>query len=294
MQRKILVFGAGGQVGRAIMRRASEAAIGFDRVSADIADAAAVSRAFRMHPALAAVNAAGYTAVDGAESEPEAALRINRDGAMVLAAAARAADLPLVQISTDYVFDGKKRAPYREDDPVGPLNVYGRSKEAGERMVRSACPQHIILRTSWVFSAYGTNFVRTMLRLATEREELKIVDDQTGSPTSADDLAGTILSVVARVTEPRFTAWGTYHYRGGSALTWCGFAKLIFEAAARHGRKMPRLVPVTSAAFKAKAERPAYSVLSMAKIAETFGIEPRPLSESLGECLDALLTQKVL
>ena len=108
----------------------------------------------------------------------------------MLAAAARAADVPLVQISTDYVFDGKKRRPYREDDPVGPLNVYGKSKEEGERMVRSACPQHIILRTSWVFSAYGTNFVRTMLRLAAEREELKIVDDQTGCPTTADDLAG--------------------------------------------------------------------------------------------------------
>jgi dTDP-4-dehydrorhamnose reductase len=294
MQRKILVFGAGGQVGHTIMRRAGEVAIGFDHASVDIADTAAVSKALRMHTPLAIVNAAGYTAVDRAESDPETAFRVNRDGAMVLAVAARAANVPLVQVSTDYVFDGKKRMPYREDDPVGPLNVYGKSKAEGERVVRSAGPQHIILRTSWVFSPYGTNFVRTMLRLAVEREELNIVDDQTGCPTAAEDLADAILSVLAKANEPRFTGWGTYHYRGGNALTWHGFAKLMFGAAARYGQRMPRLVPVESAAFRGKAERPAYSVLSTTKIAEIFGIEPRPLSDSLGECLDVLLAQKVL
>ena len=294
MQRRILVFGANGQVGREIMRLAGDAATGFDRASIDISDAAAVKQALLARPPSAIVNAAGYTAVDQAETDIDAALRTNRDGAAVLAETACLANVPLVQISTDYVFDGAKRAPYREDDPVAPLNVYGRSKEEGERLVRSTCPQHLILRTSWVFSPYGTNFVRTMLRLGAERSELGVVDDQTGCPTAAADLAGAILAVLAKAAEPGFAAWGTYHYRGADILTWHRFAKLIFEQAARYGQKMPRLVPVTSAAFPSKATRPAYSVLSTEKIARMFAIRPRPLRDSLRECMDALLVQKVL
>ena len=294
MQRKILVFGANGQVGREIMRRAGDAATGFDRASVDISDAAAVKQAVLKHPPSAIVNVAGYTAVDQAETDIDAALRANRDGAAVLAEAAASANVPVVQISTDYVFDGAQRTPYREDDPVAPLNVYGRSKEAGERQVRSVCPQHLILRTSWVFSPYGTNFVRTMLRLGAERSELGVVDDQTGCPTAAADLAGAILAVLAKAAEPGFAAWGTYHYRGADILTWHGFAKLIFEQAARYGQPVPRLVPIETAAFPSKATRPAYSVLSTEKIAWTLGIRPRPLRDSLRECLDVLLVQKVL
>ena len=294
MQRKILVFGANGQVGREIIRRAGDAATGFDRASVDISDAAAVKHAVRKHPPLAIVNAAGYTAVDQAETDIDAALRTNRDGAAVLAEAAASANVPVVQISTDYVFDGAKRTPYREDDPVAPISAYGRSKEAGERQVRSICAQHLILRTSWVFSPYGTNFVRTMLRLGAERPELRIVDDQTGCPTAAADLAGAILAVLAKAAEPGFAAWGTYHYRGCDILTWHGFAKLIFEQAARYGQTVPRLVPIESAAFPSKATRPAYSVLSTEKIARTFGIRPRLLRDSLRECLDVLLVQKIL
>ena len=174
---------------------------------------------------------------------------------------------------------------------VGPLNVYGRSKEAGERRARSACPRHLILRTSWVFSPYGTNFVRTMLRLGAERSELGVVDDQTGCPTAAADLAGAILAVLAKAAEPGFAAWGTYHYRGADILTWHGFAKLIFEQAARYGQPVPRLVPIETAAFPSRATRPAYSVLSTEKIARTLGIRPRPLRDSLRECLAELLIQ---
>ena len=294
MQRKILVFGANGQVGREIMRRAGDAATGFDRASVDISDAVAVKQAVLTHPPSAIVNVAGYTAVDQAETDIDAALRANRDGAAVLAEAAASANVPVVQISTDYVFDGAQRTPYREDDPVAPISAYGQSKEAGERRVRSACPRHLILRTSWVFSPYGTNFVRTMLRLGAERSELGVVDDQTGCPTAAADLAGAILAVLAKAAEPGFAAWGTYHYRGADILTWHGFAKLIFEQAARYGQPVPRLVPIETAAFPSRATRPAYSVLSTEKIAWTLGIRPRPLRDSLRECLDVLLVQKVL
>ena len=294
MQRKILVFGANGQLGREIMDRAGDAATGFDRASVDISDAAAVRQAVLEHPPSAIVNAAGYTAVDQAETEIDAALRTNRHGAAVLAEAGSSADVPFVQISTDYVFDGAKRTPYREDDPVAPLNVYGRSKAEGEQTVRAACPQHIILRTSWVFSPHGTNFVRTMLRLGAERPELSIVDDQTGCPTSAADLAGAILAILTKAGEPGSDAWGTYHYRGGDVVTWYGFAELIFEEAARYGHAVPRLVPAETGAYPSKAVRPAYSVLSTEKLARTFGIEPRPLRDSLRECLDALLGRKVL
>lgn len=293
MQRKILIFGANGQLGREIMSRAGEAATGFTRASVDIADATAVRQAIATHPPSAIVNAAAYAAVDRAETDRDAALRTNRDGAAVLAEAASAANVPLVQISTDYVFDGAKRTPYREDDPVGPLSVYGQSKEAGERLVRGTCPQHVILRTSWMFSPYGANFVRTMLRLGAERSELKVVDDQTGCPTAAADLAGAILVVLAHAAEPGFTAWGTYHYRGGDILTWHGFAKLIFEQAARYGHPAPRLTSIDTTRFPSKAKRPAYSVLSTEKLTQRFGIEPRPLRDSLRECLDVLLGQKI-
>ena len=294
MQRRILVFGANGQVGCELIRQARDAAVGFDRASVDISDAAAVKRAIGEHPPSAIVNAAGYTAVDQAETDSDAALRANRDGAAVLAEAASSAKVPLVQISTDYVFDGAKRTPYREADPVAPLNVYGLSKEAGEQVVRSACTQHLILRTSWVFSPYGRNFVRAMLRLGAECAELQVVDDQTGCPTSAADLSSAILAVLAKSAEPGFDAWGTYHYRGGDILTWHGFAKLIFGQATRYGHAVPRLTPVDTASFPSKAKRPAYSVLCTDRFTHTFGIEPRPLRDSLGECLDVLLGQKVL
>ena len=233
MQRRILVFGANGQVGRALIGEAPQLTAGFHRSSADICCEDDVRQAVRDHPPLAIVNAAAYTAVDKAEAEPEQALRVNRDGAALLAAAATAADVPFIHISTDYVFDGTKRTPYREDDPIAPLGAYGLSKAEGERAVRGICAKHVILRTSWVYSPYGTNFVRTMLRLAGEREELRIVNDQLGCPTAAADVASAILAIVEQVRAPNFSGWGTYHYCGRDAVTWYRFAELIFQAAER-------------------------------------------------------------
>lgn len=288
MEAKVLVFGANGQVGRELTSKARETTLGFDHVAVDICDAAAVGRALRDHPTTAVVNAAGYTAVDRAESEPGEVIRVNRDGAATLAHAAASVGVPFIQISTDYVFDGTKRTPYREDDPIAPLSIYGLSKAEGENAVQRACPQHVILRTAWVYSPYGTNFVRTMLRLAAERTELQVVDDQTGCPTAAADIAATIAAIVATIRQPGFTDWGTYHYCGRDVVTWFGFANLIFEVAAIYGQKTPRLAPVSTAAYPTAAPRPAYSVLAMDKLERTFRIAPRPLRESLRECMDVL------
>src|SRR5207237_6952913 len=176
------------------------------------------------------INAAAYTAVDRAEREAEAAFAVNATGPALLAAACKAAAIPLIHISTDYVFDGSKEGPYREDDPVNPLGAYGRSKAAGDRAVRAALAEHVILRTAWVYSAHGHNFVRTMLRLASERPVLRVVADQIGSPTSAADIAAAIGTIVQQIAGGK-AGWGTYHFAGAGAVTWHGFAAAILELA---------------------------------------------------------------
>jgi dTDP-4-dehydrorhamnose reductase len=289
---KVLVFGATGQVGRALTARKGDMTLGFDHAAVDICDTAAVARVLRECPGAAVVNAAAYTAVDRAETEPSEAMRVNRDGAANLARLAASAGVPFIHISTDYVFDGSKRRPYREDDPIATLNTYGLSKAEGEDVVRRGCPRHVILRTSWIYSPYGTNFVRTILRLAAERSELQIVNDQTGCPTAAADIADTIAAIVAAARDPEFTGWGTYHYCGGDILTWFGFANLIFELARGYGQKWPRIVPITTAAYRTAARRPAYSVLATDKIESVFRIKPRPLRKSLSDCLDAVFLNR--
>jgi dTDP-4-dehydrorhamnose reductase len=287
MSANVLVFGANGQVGRALT--AHTASLGFAHADIDICNVTAVDRVVRAHPGATVVNAAAYTAVDRAESEPREAVRVNTKGAANLARAAASAGAPLIHISTDYVFDGSKQSPYREDDPIAPLGIYGLSKAKSEEAVRRACPQHVILRTSWVYSPHGTNFVRTMLRLAGERSELQIVDDQIGCPTAAADIADAISAIVAAFRQPGFEPWGIYHYCGKDTVTWFSFANLIFELASVYGQNKPRLVPIPTASYPTPARRPAYSVLSTDKIESTFGIRPRPLRESLSHCLDVLL-----
>jgi dTDP-4-dehydrorhamnose reductase len=289
MSAKVLVFGANGQVGRALINeRRRDIILGFDHAAVDICDTTAVARVLRECPPVALVNAAAYTNVDRAETEPNEVMRINRDGAANLARHAASAGVPFIHISTDYIFDGSKRKPYRENDPIAPLSTYGLSKAKSEYEVRRVCPQHIILRTSWVYSPYGTNFVRTMLHLAAERSVLQVVDDQTGCPTAAADIADAIAAILAATRQPNFTDWGTYHYCGRDIVSWFGFANVIFELAGRCGQRSPQLVPISAAAYPTAARRPAYSVLATDKIEGTFGIAPRQLRESLGECMDVL------
>jgi len=301
---KVLVLGAGGQVGRELCRLRWPAPFeiaAFDRGGLDIARREAVFAAIARERPDFVVNAAAYTAVDRAESEPEAAWAGNCTGPANLAAACAEAGIPLIHISTDYVFDGGKIGPYREDDPVNPLGVYGASKEAGDRAIREALRQHVILRTAWVYSAHGHNFVKTMLRLAAgrqptglsrgERPVLRVVADQTGSPTSAADIAGAIAAIVQRLAAGS-TAWGTYHFAGAGAVTWHGFAEAIFELAApwnSTGRGPPPLVEaITTAEYPTPARRPANSVLDCTRIGEAFGIKPRPWRAALAEVVQEL------
>jgi dTDP-4-dehydrorhamnose reductase len=235
-----MVFGGGGQVGCHLLEAGSSrgrATIGLVHSEADICDTEAVAAAIAKHAPTSIVNAAAYTAVDKAESEAMRAFQVNRDGASVVAEAAAKANMPLIHLSTDYVFDGSSRVPYKEDDKVNPQGSYATSKEAGERAVRAHHEKHLILRTAWVYGPFGTNFLKTMLRLGAEREELRVVDDQTGRPTSTEDLAGAILTLVESIERPGFSGWGTYHYAGADTATWYGFATMIFAEAARFGRK---------------------------------------------------------
>ena len=287
---KLLVLGAGGQVGRELCRRewpAGYRLAAFDRGDVDITREDSIAAAMQRERPDMVINAAAYTAVDRAETEPDAAWAANCTGPGQLAAACREAAVPLIHISTDYVFDGGKAGPYREDDPVNPLGVYGKSKEAGDRAIREALPEHVILRTAWVYSAHGHNFVKTMLRLAGERPVLRVVADQTGSPTSAADIAAAIARVVQRIAGGQ-GRWGTYHFTGAGAVTWHGFAEAIFELAAPWRGPPPRVEPITTADYPTPARRPANSVLDCRLIAETFGIIPRPWREALAEVIREL------
>jgi dTDP-4-dehydrorhamnose reductase len=290
---KILVFGAGGQIGREVCRAAwppRYAILPLDRKAVDITKSAAVSAMLDRETPDLAINLAAFTAVDRAESEPEAAWAVNCAGAAHIAAACDESATPLIHLSTDYVFDGRKTEPYREEDAVGPLGVYGRSKEAGERAVRAAATRHVILRTAWVFGAYGANFVKTMLRLAAQRPVLRVVADQRGCPTAATDIAAALM-VIAEYIEKSEAKWGTYHFVGAGAASWHGFAEAIFHLAAPQLAARPQVEPISTDQYPTPARRPMNSVLDCRKIAEAFGIRPPPwragLASVVREVLDA-------
>ena len=285
---RLLVLGSSGQLGSELSRWTWATGVELSlrsRAELDITDAAAVERAVGGCDLV--VNAAAYTAVDRAESEREAAWAGNCTGPANLAAACHSARVPLVHLSTDYVFDGTKIGAYREDDPVAPLGVYGASKEAGDRAVRGALVQHVILRTAWVYSAHGGNFVKTMLRLAAERPVLRVVADQTGSPTSAADIAAAIGVIVQHLAAGN-TDWGTYHLAGGGAVTWHGFAEAIFELAAQWRGPPPLVEAITTAEYPTPARRPANSVLDCSRIGAAFGVVPRAWREALAEVIREL------
>lgn len=273
----MLVTGAGGQVGRELVRASASfegEIIGLGRAGLDVTDADAVCRAVDQHAPDIVINAAAYTAVDRAESEPEAAFAVNRDGAAHCAEACAEADIPLIHFSTDYVFDGTKGEPYTEDDTTNPLGVYGASKWAGEEAIRTALDVHLILRTSWVFSAHGHNFVKTMLRLCRERDELRVVADQRGNPSAARDLAAAALRIARRVAEPG-APWGTYHLAGVPATTWHGLAEAVVAEARKHGSvRAERVEPIPTSAYPTPVRRPADARLDCSRIAQRWGIEP--------------------
>ncbi|HSK39886.1 MAG TPA: dTDP-4-dehydrorhamnose reductase, partial [Arenibaculum sp.] len=237
------------------------------------------------------VNAAAVTAVDAAETDPGPAWAVNRDGARAVALACAAAGIPLVHLSTDYVFDGGvpgSRHPYRPFDPVRPLSVYGASKAAGEVAVRETHRSHAIVRTSWVFSAGGRNFLTTMLRLAGERPELRVVDDQIGCPTSAADVAAAIVVLARHLLDGTCSALGTHHFCNAGPASWFDFAQSIFGRAARMGVAVPRLVPIPTSAYPTPARRPLWSVLDTAGLQAAIGHVPRPWTEALADVMAEL------
>jgi dTDP-4-dehydrorhamnose reductase len=291
---RILVTGANGQVGWELSNRGAKRGLeilALDRSALDITDTISVSREVNRSGVSLVINAAGYTAVDEAESEPELAFAANRDGPAYLASACGKVGIPLVHLSTDFVFDGGKQGSYLVTDPVSPLGVYGKSKAAGEAAVREHLPEHVILRTSWVYGVHGHNFVKTMLRLGREREVVQVVADQYGCPTYAADLAETILRVAAQVLEGRQVHWGTYHYCGKGVTSWHGFAEEIFRLAGDYASlKVKRVEPISTSEYPTSALRPTSSILDCSVFESTFNIHPQPWAESLAHMLDVLFS----
>jgi dTDP-4-dehydrorhamnose reductase len=291
--RPILVAGKTGQLARCLVQEAHRrgtALVAMGQPELDLTQAHTLARAVEAHAPRAIVNAAAYTAVDKAEAEPALAMAVNRDGAGALAAAAGRLGVPFIHVSTDYVFDGRKDGAYVEEDAPAPLGAYGRSKLAGEAAVRAACPAGVILRTSWVYSPFGQNFVTTMLRLAATREKVQVVDDQHGAPTAAFDLAGAILDLVDRPSAaPRDRdSGGIYHLTAEGETTWHGFAAAVFAGWARRGRRVPALEAITTAQYPTAARRPANSRLDCRKAARVFGLRLPPWRSSLERCLDEI------
>lgn len=294
MRGPILVFGAAGQLGSEILGLAKARDIdakGLTRKDADITDFAALERAIEAAKPRLIVNVAAYTAVDKAESEPEAAHAANVAGAGLIARAAAARGLPVIHMSTDYVFDGAKKGAYVETDPIAPLGVYGRTKAEGEARVRGENPRHVILRTSWVYGRYGGNFLKTMLRLAGERDQLRVVADQYGCPTATADLAEAIFAVDRAFGEGR-EASGLYHFAGPSVTTWRDFASAIVDAQAEASGRRPEVAPIATADYPTAARRPANSELDSRLFASVFGYGARDWRSRVAETVDALLLER--
>jgi len=290
----ILLTGGSGQVGTEFLRLAPA---GFEVVAPgrdhmDMSDPASITEFVASRPWAAIVNSAAYTAVDRAETDAVNAWKVNALGPAALAHAARQAGAPLIHLSTDYVFDGAKTSPYLESDPVRPVSVYGASKEGGEQAVRTGAPRHVILRTAWVVSPHGGNFIKTMLRLARERERLTVVDDQRGNPTSATDIAAALAVIARRLVEDADAPLGTYHFVNSGEATWCGFAREIFAQAGAAGHKVPVVEAIPTSAYPTPARRPANSRLDTAKLTRDFGIEPRPWRDAVSDVVATLLADQ--
>ena len=292
----VLVLGAGGQIGRALCTAPAPAGmriIGRTRDQADITDTGSVEAAIGDITADLIINVAAYTAVDQAESEAEVAFAVNRDGAAIVAECCAKAGCPLLYLSTDYVFDGENSGPYREDDAIAPIGVYGRSKAAGEAAVVESWDRAVIVRTAWIFSGQQNNFLTTMLRLGGERDAVSVVADQHGGPTAAADIAAAVLAIASAILDGKKDGFGVFHYCGAPTTTWYGFAQAIFEDAERLGLPVPKdVVPITTQAYPTPARRPANSVLDCRRIAETYGITRPDWRTGLRHALATLTKEK--
>ena len=282
-----MITGANGQVGFCLTQQAQANGwdvLAIDRDKLDITEPQAVNALVKEYQPDVIINAAAYTAVDKAETEIDASYAINRDGPHYLAQAAASVGAAILHISTDYVFAGDKEGAYTEDDPVAPQGIYGASKLAGEQVVTAANAKHIILRTAWVFGEHGNNFVKTMLRLGSQRDQLGIVADQFGGPTYAGDVAAALLVMAEKaVATPATVSWGIYHFAGEPHVNWHQFAQAIFDKAVEHKllTKVPQLNALTTANYPTPAKRPANSRLDCRKIFTKFGIQPSDWHKAL-------------
>jgi len=288
---QVVIAGGGGQLGRELARARWPARFTLrvlSRAELDVAEPSAVARA--VASAELVINAAAYTAVDKAESEREAAWRVNCDGPALLARACAERGAPLLHVSTDYVFDGTKSGPYTETDPISPLGVYGASKAEGEAMVRERCAQHIILRTSWAVSAFGHNFVKTMLRLCREHDTLRVVADQIGRPTPTKDLARALVAIASRYTDGTPIGWGTYHFAGRGAASWHALATEVVQLQEPFTGRRPTVDPITTADYPTPARRPPNSVLDTSKLERALKLEPARWQHGVEDIVRELLS----
>jgi dTDP-4-dehydrorhamnose reductase len=286
----VLVLGRTGQLAQALARCQPRGwKIHFaDRAEIDLASPVGPANVVAKRKPTLVINAAAYTAVDKAETESDLAMRINAEAPAAIARACARIDIPFITLSSDYVFDGTKRGAYVEEDKACPISAYGRSKALGEDLVRAATDWHLIVRTSWVFSATGQNFVRTMLRLAKELPYIRVVADQYGRPTAANDLAAAIVLAAHRLLEDRMVS-GTYHVANAGVASWCEFATSIFEGARARCMSIPSVQPISSCEFPTAARRPTNSELATEKFERVFNKTLRPWREPLVEVLDQLV-----
>ncbi|MBB5373303.1 dTDP-4-dehydrorhamnose reductase [Acidocella aromatica] len=290
----ILITGASGQLGDALVKLCRERGIEFTAVARpefDFEKPESISACFAAAKPDLVINAAAYTAVDKAEADQEAAKAGNHTGPLALAQLCAAADVPFIHVSTDYVFDGDKGAPYVETDPTGPTGVYGATKRDGEEAILATNAKAVILRTAWVYSAHGKNFARTMLNAGRKMPLLRVVADQRGTPTAAPDLAAAILAIAAKI---RATGWqpeyrGIFHATGAGETTWHGFACAIFAEAAKHGYKAPEVQAIATADWPTPTRRPPDSRLDCAKLTQVFGVSLPDWQVTLPGIIDTLL-----
>lgn len=291
---RLFITGGEGQLGTELIAQAAShgsEVLAPTLAEMDLTRRGQIDRFWNEFKPAAVINAAAYTAVDRAETEPELAFAVNAEAPARIAQRCARERIPLIHISTDYVFDGLKGAPYLEEDPVAPLGVYGRSKAEGEAAVRGGAAQHLIVRTAWLYSPHGANFVKTVMRLVAERDELRVVDDQLGSPTSAADLAEAVLQLAGRLKKDAAIPWGTYHYCGSGVTSWYGLARHVLETLVSRGRIASfRLLPITTAEYPTPARRPPYSVLDCRRIEAAFGIRRPAWRQSVEQTVDRLLS----